>query len=143
MDGIHRHNGLVEYMVLQRMAALAEVQWTQPEKKDYADFTRRLPRLMELYQRDGMNYAKHIFDIQAEFTTTQEETEEGNGAVVATLHTIDNAPVYYTLDGTEPTTASQRYNGTGIAIRQSARPACRRHPSRREKQGDSKKHRFQ
>ena len=110
----------VEYMVLPRMAALAEVQWTQPEKKDYADFTRRLPRLMELYQRDGMNYAKHIFDIQAEFTTTQEETEEGNGAVVATLHTIDNAPVYYTLDGTEPTTASQRYNGTGIAIRQSA-----------------------
>ena len=28
----------VEYMVLPRMAALAEVQWTQQEKKDYTNF---------------------------------------------------------------------------------------------------------
>lgn len=32
----------VEYMILPRMAALAEVQWTQPEKKDYQQFTQRL-----------------------------------------------------------------------------------------------------
>ena len=67
-----------------------------------------------------MNYAKHIFDIQAEYTTTQEEDGSGSGAIVATLRTIDNAPIYYTLDGTEPTTASEQYNGTGIVIRQSA-----------------------
>lgn len=109
-----------EYMILPRMAALAEVQWTQPEKKDYADFTQRLPRLIKFYQRDSMNYAKHIFDIQAEYTTTQEEDGSGSGAIVATLRTIDNAPIYYTLDGTEPTTASEQYNGTGIVIRQSA-----------------------
>ena len=111
-----------EYMILPRMAALAEVQWTQPEKKDYADFTQRLPRLIKFYQRDSMNYAKHIFDIQAEYTTIQEEEEDGSGsgAIVATLRTIDNAPIYYTLDGTEPTTASEQYNGTGIVIRQSA-----------------------
>lgn len=107
-------------MILPRMAALAEVQWTQPEKKDYADFTQRLPRLIKFYQRDSMNYAKHIFDIQAEYTTTQEEDGSGSGAIVATLRTIDNAPIYYTLDGTEPTTASEQYNGTGIVIRQSA-----------------------
>lgn len=106
-----------EYMILPRMAALAEVQWTQPEKKDYADFTQRLPRLIKFYQRDSMNYAKHIFDIQAEYTTTQEEDGSGSGAIVATLRTIDNAPIYYTLDGTEPTTASEQYNGTGIVIR--------------------------
>lgn len=110
-----------EYMILPRMAALAEVQWTQPEKKDYADFTQRLPRLIKFYQRDSMNYAKHIFDIQAEYTTIQEEEDgSGSGAIVATLRTIDNAPIYYTLDGTEPTTASEQYNGTGIVIRQSA-----------------------
>lgn len=71
-----------EYMILPRMAALAEVQWTQPEKKDYADFTQRLPRLIKFYQRDSMNYAKHIFDIQAEYTTTQEEDGSGSGAIV-------------------------------------------------------------
>lgn len=54
----------VEYMVLPRMAALAEVQWTQPEKKEYNDFLGRLTRLAEIYQRDGLNYAKHVFKAQ-------------------------------------------------------------------------------
>lgn len=35
----------VEYMVLPRMAALAEVQWTQLEKKDYTNFTTFRPQL--------------------------------------------------------------------------------------------------
>lgn len=51
-------------MVLPRMAALAEVQWTQPEKKEYNDFLGRLTRLAEIYQRDGLNYAKHVFKAQ-------------------------------------------------------------------------------
>ena len=50
-----------EYMVLPRMAALAEVQWTQPERKDYDDFLVRLNHLVRFYQRDGYNYAKHVF----------------------------------------------------------------------------------
>ena len=45
----------VEYMVLPRMAALAEVQWTQLEKKDYTNFTTRLAGLIGLYRRDGLN----------------------------------------------------------------------------------------
>lgn len=50
----------VEYMVLPRMAALSEVQWMQPEAKDYDSFLQRLPRLAEFYRRDGYNYAKHV-----------------------------------------------------------------------------------
>ena len=46
----------VEYMVLPRMAALAEVQWTQLEKKDYTNFTTRLAGLTGLYRRAGLNY---------------------------------------------------------------------------------------
>ena len=94
----------VEYMVLPRMAALAEVQWTQPEKKDFKDFSTRLARLMKFYQRDGFNYAKHVFDLKADFTP-----DVAKKAVVVTLSTIDDAPIYYTLDGTEPTTASLKY----------------------------------
>ena len=94
----------VEYMVLPRMAALAEVQWTQPEKKDFKDFTKRLARLMKFYQRDGFNYAKHVFDLKIDFTP-----DVTKKAVVVTLSTIDDAPIYYTLDGTEPTTASLKY----------------------------------
>ena len=94
----------VEYMVLPRMAALAEVQWTQPEKKDFKDFTTRLASLMKFYQRDGFNYAKHVFDLKADFTP-----DVAKKAVVVTLSTIDDAPIYYTLDGIEPTTASLKY----------------------------------
>ena len=52
----------VEYMELPRMAALCEVQWTQPEKKDYADFLQRLPKLVDVYKVKGYNYAKHVLE---------------------------------------------------------------------------------
>lgn len=104
----------VEYMILPRMAALAEVQWTQPEKKDFKDFTKRLARLMKFYQRDGFNYAKHVFDLKVDFTP-----DVAKKAVVVTLSTIDDAPIYYTLDGTEPTTASLKYTEP-VAITETA-----------------------
>lgn len=52
----------VQYMVLPRMAALAEVQWMQPEKKNYEAFLKRLLSLIEQYKYHGYNYAKHLFD---------------------------------------------------------------------------------
>ena len=51
----------VEYMILPRMAALAEVQWTEPSKKEYNNFLQRLNSLAKIYDRDGRNYAKHVF----------------------------------------------------------------------------------
>lgn len=53
-------------MVLPRMAALAEVQWTQPDRKDYKNFTCRVLKLMKLYERDGLNYAEHICEEKSE-----------------------------------------------------------------------------
>ena len=104
-----------EYMILPRIAALCEVQWTQPEKKDFQDFAKRLVSLMNLYQRDGLNYAKHIFNLKAAFTP-----DAANKTINVTLGTVDDAPIYYTLDGTEPTTASTLYDGQPVAISQTA-----------------------
>ena len=97
----YRH---VEYMELPRMAALAEVQWCRPENKDYADFLQRLIPMTDMYDVKGYNYARHIFDVTATFTTDTLEN-----AVIATLNTIDDSPIYYTLDGEEPTSSSMRY----------------------------------
>ena len=47
---------LIEYQVLPRMAALAEVQWVKPELKDYDDFLQRLPRLISIYEAEGWKY---------------------------------------------------------------------------------------
>lgn len=94
----------VEYMVLPRMAALAEVQWTQPERKDYDSFTSRLTNLLALYRQKGLNYARHIYDIKAEvLPDTLKKT------LVVTMNTVDNAPIYYTLDGSKPSKKSLQY----------------------------------
>lgn len=65
----------VEYMLLPRIAALAEVQWTQPEKKNYEDFKNRLTNLVKFYQRDGLNYAKHLW-ANSEPVKQENETKE-------------------------------------------------------------------
>ncbi len=46
----------IQYLVLPRMAALAELQWLQPEEKDYNDFKARLPRLVEMYKHYNWTY---------------------------------------------------------------------------------------
>lgn len=94
----------VEYMVLPRMAALSEVQWTEPAKKDFATFLPRLNKLLKLNDRLDYNYAKHIFNVSA---TVNPSTEKGT--ITVTLATADNAPVFYTLDGSDPTEQSTKY----------------------------------
>ena len=52
---------MVEYQALPRMSALAEVQWTLPEHKNYEAFTERLTRLTTLFEHYGYTYAKHLW----------------------------------------------------------------------------------
>jgi len=51
----------VEYRMVPRIAALAEVQWMMPEEKDYQEFLKRLNSLVGFYKRESVNYAKHVF----------------------------------------------------------------------------------
>ena len=95
-----------EYMLLPRMAALSEVAWTQPEKKDYNNFLTRLPQLTDMYEREGYNYATHVYDVQAKL----EPNFDTNGLDVA-FSTVSNSDIYYTLDGSEPTASSTKYEG--------------------------------
>ena len=97
----------IQYMELPRMAALSEIQWSGAEKKNYDCFLSRLPQLTSLYDVKGYNYATHAFDITGRLVPNTEEE-----ALEVIFKTIDNCPIYYTLDGTEPTAASAKYEGT-------------------------------
>jgi hexosaminidase len=46
----------MEYMAFPRMCALAEVAWTAKDRKDFADFQRRLPVHLERLKAMGVNF---------------------------------------------------------------------------------------
>ena len=50
-----------EYMLLPRLAALSEVQWSVPERMNYCDFLLRLKHLSQIYDEYGYNYAKVLY----------------------------------------------------------------------------------
>ena len=54
-------NQLAEYQILPRMGALCEVQWMQPDKKDFKDFVKRVESLRLYYEFKGYTYAKHLW----------------------------------------------------------------------------------
>ena len=104
----------MQYMALPRMAALSEVQWSQPELKNYADFTSRLVEFTHLYDHLGYNYAKHLFNVNIHVDADTKWQE-----IVVHLTTTGDAEIRYTLDGTEPTANSPLYTGA-ITLQKSA-----------------------
>ncbi len=94
----------VQYAELPRMAALCEVQWTEADKRDYDSFTKRIPQMANHYKTNNYRYATHIFNVNGKLTP-----DFKNHATEVVFSTVDNAPIYYTTDGTEPTEASTRY----------------------------------
>jgi hexosaminidase len=51
----------VGWMTFPRAAAVAELGWSQPGRRDFADFTRRLAAMPARYEALGMTYAKSAF----------------------------------------------------------------------------------
>jgi hexosaminidase len=92
----------VEYMILPRLAALSEVLWTAPEKKNYANFVTRLTDLLPIYDELKYNYAKNILEVSPQITMDSE-----NSSLILSLKTTSKDPVYYTLDGSNPTVNSE------------------------------------
>lgn len=51
----------IQYQVLPRMAALAEVQWMQPQDKNFDEFKERVTRLCEIYRLHHWAVAPHLW----------------------------------------------------------------------------------
>jgi len=94
----------VEYMSLPRLAALSEVQWCMHENKDYKRFTNSLETLLRQYDSMGLNYSRRLFDVDAKFSTDADAKH-----IMVTLDAVNNAKIYYTLDGSEPDTKKNLY----------------------------------
>ena len=105
----------MQYMALPRLAALSEVQWSQPALKDYTNFTNRLTKFTHLYDRLGYNYAKHLYNVAIHVDSDNKWRE-----ILIHMTTAGNAEIRYTLDGTEPTANSTLYTGA-IVLQKSAK----------------------
>ena len=95
----------VEYQAYPRMLAVAETGWSQPEKKNFEDFSRRLNNAAVRMDHHDVNY--HI---------PMPEQPGGSFNHLAFLDTLSvsftsTRPVkmVYTLDGSEPTQSSTVY----------------------------------
>ena len=96
---------IMEYRIYPRAMAVAEIGWSQLNRKDYKDFERRLDNA--LVRLDGHNINYHI---------PQPEQPNGSCNFVAftdkaTLEfkTVRPIKMVFTIDGTEPTPESTVY----------------------------------
>lgn len=93
----------VEYMILPRMPALAEVVWSQKESRNWDDFSRRLQYHFKAYGQKGLHHSPGNYTVDI-----RPGSQNGKLAVTLTTEAM-NGFVYYTLDGSDPSLESSKY----------------------------------
>jgi hexosaminidase len=72
----------VEYQIFPRMAALSEVLWSSKEKRNWADFEKRLPMQLKRYELWKANYSRAYYDIE---TLISQGEKIGSISIKATM----------------------------------------------------------
>ncbi len=100
----------VDYMVYPRALAASEIGWSAPSKKDYTKFLQKLSiRLADLDARQVSFRIPEPEDLR-DSVTTQEQLE------LDFKPSVQDAIVYYTLDGTDPSPMSKRCGPFRISL---------------------------
>jgi hexosaminidase len=95
----------VEYMVLPRMCALAEVAWTRPSSRNYDAFVTRLISHFKMLGYLGINYSKAVFDVESVVMPNQ-----GRGISVELSTPYKSGSIRYTTNGKDPDANSRIYS---------------------------------
>ena len=94
------------YMIFPRIIALSEVVWSNPAAKNWAQFQEKLAAHYQLLQAFNVNYCRpsNRVDIVTNIDTTfQTATVRFNSEQY-------QPTIYYTTNGTAPTTSSNKYS---------------------------------
>ena len=95
----------MQYMVMPRMLALAEVAWVEPEAKDWNRFVNHM--VAQFPRLDVMNVNYRIPDLEG-FYETNAFVGEGLLDIKCLAPDVE---IHYTTDGTIPTVESALYEG--------------------------------
>ncbi len=105
----------VEYMIFPRLAALSEVLWSPKEHRNWGDFSQRMTAQYQRYADLGINYALSAFQV-----TASPEADHENQRLLVTLNTeVFEPEIRYTLDGSQPSSRSPKYERP-VAITESS-----------------------
>lgn len=96
----------LEYMIYPRLCALAEVQWTQPANKNFADFALRMDDNYIRLAEDGIHLR-----VPAPEGLSPVEFFSSKEASIELTCGAESAVMRYTTDGSEPTDFSKVYEG--------------------------------
>jgi len=97
-----------EYMLYPRTLASAEVSWSDPKVKNWKRFQKSLETShFKRLKRDNVNFAKSMYSVYPAFAIDQLH----NKAIVYLETEAVGYDIYYTLDGSEPTTNALKYQG--------------------------------
>ena len=96
----------LEYMLLPRMLALAEVDWSLPKRKNWNDFNRRLQAQFLRFDREGTNYCPGDYTVRFERIANP----NGSDSLLKMDSEIYQANIHYTLNGDEPQASSLIYS---------------------------------
>lgn len=95
----------VVHMMFPRIAAVAEVAWSDPDNKEFERFLNRLSNQLARYSSLGIAYADSAFQVKVTPTLLE------NGEVRLGLsNQTDFGEIHYTLNGSEPTLDSPIYS---------------------------------
>jgi hexosaminidase len=94
----------LEYMLFPRLLAFSEVVWSPKAGNDYDDFRRRLAYQFDRLDKQDVHFRIPEPDGLKDYYTTTEDH-----AVVELSSLVPAAQIYYTLDGSQPTDNSSRY----------------------------------
>ena len=97
----------VEFTVLPRVIALSEIAWTQPEKKNWKNFSeqRAANQLAKLDQTNTFYRVPEVYGITDTTVYASEYTIRG------LKPSVEGAKIYYTLDNYDPSELDLEYTG--------------------------------
>lgn len=101
----------VDYLIFPRLAALAEVAWTQSKRKDWKKYLVAMDKYNEHLTEKGIVFARSMYNIQHTVTPV-------NGQLQVALECErPDVDIRYTLDGSEPDAQSPLYKNKLMAAK--------------------------
>jgi len=94
-----------EYMAVPRMTALSEVAWSPSSQRNWEDFRQRMNTQFKRFDYMGVNYSKGSWKVDI----LPQLSENGKTFTIVMETDQPGYPVYYTLYGAGPDTASMLY----------------------------------